>query len=889
MPRSLALVLLLPLAWPVAPALAQGSAAPTPRAGVSAPAVATAARLSGSIDLDGRLDEPAWQAAPVVSGFTQQQPDEGRPPRNRTEVRFLYDDDALYVGARMYDSGPVTSRLARRDEDTTSDLLTLELDTFHDRLHQVSFTITSTGVRGDALDGDASWDPVWEAAARVDSAGWTAEARIPFSQLHFSRDSVQIWGLELLRVTQRTHETDLWSFYSRTAYGGPAFFGVLHGLVLPRRPAHGELMPYVVGQSRPVGSGDPGDPLYRPNQLGVRAGVDARYDVSSSLALTASVNPDFGQVEVDPAVVNLTAFETYFQEKRPFFVEGSNLFSFGSPGCNINCGLGLDLFYSRRIGRPPEGASLAYAAGPYAQVPDNGTILGAVKLTGRTRGGTSIGVLDAVSGAQSAEVVTSSGTRLRPAVEPLANAFVARATQEYRGGDVVLGGIATSSWRDLTDPGLAGLLDRDAETVGADAQLWWGKRTYSLEVAVAGSHVGGEPAAIDSIQRASARYLQRPDRAPATNGLYDPSATSLSGYGVIARLAKRAGDWMGDLNAASFSPGLEAGDLGFIRQVDWRWLNGSWGRMWMRPTSWYRTLMVMGEAEAYWNYDGDLLQRDATAFASMQLPNYWTAMLIAEGAPSYLDDHLTRGGPVVRQPGVALGSAQLGTDSRAPVVLSATVQDARDQEGGYNVTVSPTLTFKPAPNVTLTAGPSWTRSRSTEQYVTTVTDPTAVAFYGSRYVFAHIDQTTVSMTTRADVTFTPSLSLQLYAQPLLASGHYYDFEEFAAPRTRAKLIYGRDVGTIAPTSGGYTVDPDGAGPAAPFTLDNPDFNLRSLRGTGVLRWEWRPGSTVYLVWTQTRSDTAPLGDFDFARDRAALFGTPPQNVFLVKISYWLGR
>jgi hypothetical protein len=598
-------------------------------------------------------------------------------------------------------------------------------------------------------------------------------------------------------------------------------------------------------------------------------------------------------VEVDPAVVNLTAFETYFQEKRPFFVEGSNLFNFGMPGCHINCGLGMDLFYSRRIGRAPQGAALAYAAGQYAQVPDNGTILGAAKLTGRTQGGVSIGVLDAVSEGQSARVLTASGTRFDQVVQPLANAFVARATKEYRHGDLVLGGIATSSWRDLTDPGLAKLLDRDAESGGLDAQLWWGKRTYLLYVAASASHLSGDSAAVGLLQRSSARYLQRPDRPQGENGLftdgYDPTASAMSGYAVIGRLAKVAGNWIGDLNWASYTPGFDASDLGFITRVDSRWLNGTLGRQWTRPGSWYRTLLLAGNAEQRWNSDGDALRRDYTGFAQAQLRNYWSAGLLVERFPLYLDDQQARGGPLVGIPGAWIVNPQLSTDARAPVVLSASLLYARDDEHGTDVSVNPTLTFKPAPNVSLAVGPGWERIRITDQYVTTVPDPTDIAFFGSRYVFSHIDQTTLSMTTRADVTFTPTLSLQLYAQPLLASGHYHDFEEYARPRVATKVVYGRDLGTIAPVTGGYLVDPDGPGPAAPFTIDNPDFNLRSLRGTGVLRWEWRPGSTAYLVWTQTRNDVAPLGGFDFARDRAALFAAHPQNVFLMKVSYWLGR
>ncbi len=892
MPRAAASVLSLLLLALSAPLPAQAPAAKAaPAVGASA-VVAVAVRRAGPVQLDGRLDDAAWAAAPVVTHFIQQWPDEGKPPRERTEVRFLFDDEALYIAARMYDSHPVTSRLARRDTDPQSDWFTVELDTYHDRLHEVLFAVNPAGVRSDGLDNDNSWDPVWQAASRIDSAGWTAELRIPLAQLRFSRDSVQRWGLELTRTTARTHETDLWSFYSRNSTGGPAFFGLLEGVRVGRRPAHAEVMPYVVARSAPAGSGDPADPFTQAHRTDLRAGADLRYGLSSSLTLDATVNPDFGQVEVDPAVVNLTAYETYFQEKRPFFVERSSLFDYGTPGCNINCGNGLDLFYSRRIGRPPQGAALAYAAGPYADVPENTTILGAAKLTGRTAGGLSVGVLDAVTAAERAEVATLAGGRTTQAVQPAANALVGRATQEYGGGNVVLGGLVTSSYRDLSDPGLARLLDRDAEAGGVDARLIWGKRQYTLYLALAGSHVGGDSAAVGLLQRSSARYLQRPDRPGGSSGLftssYDPGATRMTGYGATGRIGKIAGDWLWDLNGLATSPGFEANDLGFMPQVDRLWVNGSVGRQWTRPASWYRTLVALVDAESYWNYDGDLLQHDFTGFAQAQLPNCWQATLVAEYLPPYLDDRQTRGGPVVRRPGQTVGVADLSTDSRRRLVFSGEVELGRGPEGNGVLSASPALTFRPAANISLTAGPTWQRIRSSDQYVTSVADPTAVGFYGRRYIFAHIDQTQLFMTTRADVTFTPSLSLQLYAQPLLAGTHYYDFEEFARPRALTKLVYGRDIGTIAKASGGYAVDPDGAGPAAPFTIDDPDFNLRSLRGTGVLRWEWRKGSTAYLVWTQTRSGVAPIGDFDFARDRAALFATPPQNVFLLKISYWLG-
>lgn len=865
----------------------------------SAVPIAAAAPRTGPVTIDGRLDEAAWQAAPPITRFTQQQPSEGMSATQRTDVRILYDDGALYIGARMYDdhgAAGVRARLVRRDANANSDLLTIDLDPFRDRLHYAEFSINPSGVRGDALDGDNSWDPVWEGAAHIDSLGWTAEMRIPLSQLRFSRDSMQTWGLEIKRLVQRLNEQDLWSFYRLNETGGPAFYGALTGLNLHARPSRLELLPYGVMRAARLTPGNPANTLYDPHQTNLRVGADVKYLVTSNLTLSATVNPDFGQVEVDPAVVNLSAFETYFPEKRPFFVEGSSLFQFGSAGCNINCGLGLDLFYSRRIGRAPEGAALAYAAGPYTDIPDNTTILGATKLTGRTAGGYALGVLDAVTRGDVAPVIAADGAHLFQPVEPATNDFVGRVTREMRDGNVVIGGVLTSVYRNLNDPGLASLLDRHAEAAGVDANVWWGGHTYRWYTALAASDVVGDSAAVLRLQQSSARYLQRPDRAPASNGLfssaYDPSATALRGYGAITRLAKQGGNWIWDINASSISPGFESNDLGFLRTADWRWVNGSLGRQYTHPTRFYRTLLVMGETEQQWNYDGDVTGHDLSGFVNVELPNYWTSTLFVTRQPSALSDRLTRGGPVVRQAGNWGASFNIATDARRFIVLSTNPNYSRTDDGGFDSFIDLGVTWRPASNLSFSVDPQLTATRTTDQYVMGVPDSTAIAFYGKRYVFAQLDQRAISMTTRASVTFTPALSLELYAQPLIASGHYTRFEEFAAPRALHKLVYGQDIGTVRTTGSGgaltYVVDPDAGGPAPSFTIQNPDFDLRSLRGTAVLRWEWRPGSTAYLVWTQTRNDQVPLGTLDFTRDRTALFAAHPDNIFLLKISYWLG-
>ena len=860
---------------------------------------AVAVRRSGPIDLDGHLDEAAWSKASPATGFTEQAPDEGKRATQRTEVRFLYDGSALYIGARMWDTrapGGVTARLARRDEYPQSDQLEVDLDLYHDRLHRVTFSVDPAGWRGDFNDGDASWDPVWEVATSVDSAGWTSEIRIPFSQLQFPSDSAQTWGLELVRLTHRDHETDLWSFYGLDQSGGPAFYGTLRGIHLGREPLHAEILPYVTTRMERLGHADPNSPFFDPHPTRLRVGGDLKYLVNSSFTLSATVNPDFGQVEVDPAVVNLTQFETYFSEKRPFFVQGSNVFDFGSPGCNINCGLGLDLFYSRRIGARPPGWTLAFPEGRWADIPDNTTILGAAKLTGRTPGGTTVGVLDAVTGSETARVARADSSTFRQPVAPLTNDFVGRVKQDLDGGNLVIGGLFTSVDRHLRDPGLAGLLPSSSRAGGADVRYYWGGHDYFFYAALTASRVTGDSASILRLQRASARYFQRPDRTTTGDGLfsaaYRPGATALDGYAAIFRVAKQGGSWLWDLNGMAESPGYAINDLGFQREADKLWVNGSVGRQLNTPTSWYRSLVAMVEADHTWNYDGDPTASTVSVYSSLQLLDYWNVVLFAQRAFPARSDRLTRGGPVVRTTGSTGGQVAVSTDSRKALTLDGSFTYNHDDDGGYSSEVGLSASFRPSPNVQVSLGPQYSYVDSHTQYVTSVADPTATAFYGHRYVFSHLSEKQLSMETRVNVTFTPDLSFELFLQPLLASGRYHAFEEFAAPRRETKRVFGRDVGTIRSltrdgTVTGYQVDPDGSGPASSFAFANPSFDSRSLRGTAVLRWEWRPGSTAYLVWTQTRGGTARDRSLAVGHDLDALVNIPPDNTFELKISYWL--
>lgn len=879
------------------PRSAAAQSHPTP------PPLAVAARRTGPIVLDGKLDEPDWQAATPAKDFRQAQPNEGQPATQRTEVRFLYDEDALYVGARMYDTegaAGVRTRLARRDNIPNADYIELIFDTFHDHLGRVEFQVNPSGVKEDSYGPngsnlDPSWDAVWDVKTQVDSLGWTAEFRIPLGQLRYPRDSVQTWGLQVWRGEGRLNEVSQWAFWHLNETGGPSKFGHLEGLRLTRGPDRGEVLPYLVGRS----TNEPGiaatDPFNRSRAYDTRVGGDFKYLVSSSLTLTGTVNPDFGQVEVDPAVVNLSAFETYFQEKRPFFVEGGGLFDFGNFNCfscsNVNS---VGLFYPRRIGRAPEGAGNAYAAasdGGFVKVPDNTAILGAAKLTGSVAKGWTLAALDAGTAREMATIQDSTGLRSRMEVEPFTNYFVARLSHDLPGGNYIRA-MATSVVRDIRDTTLRSQLNTHAEAGGVETDLWWGKRTYRLMANATMSQVSGSPNDILRIQQSSARYFQRPDRRNGSNGLfsdaYDSSLTALRGYTFYTRLAKDAGDWMWEIQANAISPGFEANDVAFNTQADRIFMGGNLMRQYTKPNRFARQMMFMLGGQQIYNFSHDLLNRQAQGYAQFTFHNYWNLAFYGQIRPQTMNDNLARGGPVLAQAASWYGFTQLTTDTRRTVSLML-MPDLGCADGHCSWDLSLDATVHAAPNVSVEVIPSYSYNTTSNQYVTTVADSTATAFYGNRYVFASLVEKTLSMTTRLDWTFTPALTLQLYVQPLIASGAYSRFREFNAPRTLERSVYGVDRGTIAYANGAYTVDPDGAGSAQPFSFGDPNFVFRSLRGSAVLRWEYHPGSTVYVVWTQQRSDNAAtgVGDLALGRDLRGLTGAPPANIFLVKFSYWV--
>jgi hypothetical protein len=814
--------------------------------------ISRAMRTSAPIDLDGRLGESAWATAPVTDSFTQIDPDEGRPASQRTEVRVLYDDAVFYVGARLHDTGRITGRLGRRDMDFgDSDWFGVMIDSYLDHRTAFGFDVNPAGVRHDEIKtitvDDYSWDPVWEAATTIDSAGWTAEYRIPFSQLRFSGARDQVWGVQFERIIGRHREYSVSTFIPKSIRGGVPEYGHLVGVEDIRPGKRIEALPYTVQRASYV---DPGANPYRDKpELATEAGLDLLYRVSSSLTINAAFNPDFGQVEVDPAVVNLGVYETFFDEKRPFFIEGSEIFSFGAAGTS-----GGQLFYSRRVGRSP---SLAPPTS-ISDMPDATTILGAAKVSGKPAGW-STGVLEALTAREEARY-QMNGLDERMTVEPMANYFVGRARREFRGGQSLFGGIVTAVNRDLGSPVLEASLHNAAYAGGVDFRHEFRNRSWALYGDAEFSRVSGSTEAITATQRRSNHYFQRPD---ADHLEVDTTATSLTGYSVNLQLAKQGGQhWRGSLGVALVTPEYEVNDLGFAVRTDRRDVQAGVSYLQQQPSRRLRRWSVNLTGRSEHNNDWQSILNFVNLSASAQTLGYWNVSASIQRFFKAYDDRLTRGGPLALRPQWVNGNFNVSTDGRKPVTGSLNLNGQDLEYGGWAWGTGLSIGVKTSTRWNLSLGPRFGRSFTAAQYVMQVADSAYTPTFGRRYIFAPLGQTTVSLETRFNMTFSPTLSLETYVQPLLSSADYGDAVQFVAPRTFQFMPYAGAVPSL-------------------------DFNLRSLRGNAVLRWEWREGSTIYVAWQQRRSDSQPYGNFDFGRDRRALFGTRPDNIFLVKMNYWL--
>jgi hypothetical protein len=865
-------------AFLLAAAAAGGADAAPPAA---APPALRAVRASGPVAIDGSLDDAAWRDAPAFAGFLQRDPDQGQPATEPTEVRFVFDDRALYVGARLEDDEParIARQLSRRDATAEADTFTVYLDPHRDRRTGVVLQVSAAGVQRDAAiydDNyeDDTWDAVWESAVAVDAGGWSVEIRVPLSQLRFPTVPGHAWGLNARRVVHRKNESSWLALVPKNESGLASRMAPLEGLDRVEPGRHLELLPYVSGRAEYVEPLSAGDPWNDGSRLLGSAGLDFRYGLGTGMALVGAINPDFGQVEVDPAVVNLTAFETFFEEKRPFFTEGSQVFlRFGRSGAADYTTYFYPeplLFYSRRIGRAPQGR----ATGDYVDAPQSTTILGAAKLVGRTGNGWNLGFLEALTGRESARVSTG-GVESSVETEPLTNYLVGRA-QRSLGPRASIGFIGTAVLRDPESASMEALVPDRALVAGVDGHVFLdGRRDWVVSGGLSGSTVGGSRDSILRVQRAAQRYYQRPD-APHVS--VDPEATSLSGWSGRLGLNRNRGNVTFNAGLWNISPGFEPNDLGYATQTD---RGGAHAQVLFRkltPDAWTRTRRLA--VAKWWTFnDGRESQGDGVqATASAQLRSYWQLDLTLGKSWNTWDDKLTRGGPTVIRPGIESLIAVLTSDARRRLWVQAQAALSNREFGGRSRQYLATVNLRPFSALTLTAQPTFLDAHTVAQYLSTVADATAEATYGSRYVFGTLDQREISMPLRVSYVLSPRLSLQVYLQALHSKGDYPEIRQLAVPRTYDFPVFGVDAGSIATLPGGsYVLDPDEEGPAAPFPLARPDFDVRSLRVNAVLRWEFRPGSSLYAVWTQRR------------QGQASLTNLSSDDVLMLKLAWWIGR
>jgi hypothetical protein len=869
------------------PASAQESVSASARIAARRGRVVTASRADARIILDGRLDEAAWRSAQPADSFVQRAPREGAPTSERTEVRILFDDDALYVGATLHDAHPdsILSVLGRRDGGTPSDEFFVALDSYHDRRTAFVFSVTPQGVQSDFRQSgdwqqDQNWNAVWESATRIDSVGWYAELRIPFSQLRFSSNdtSALSWGLQFTRWIARKGEESNWSLMPVNGPPLVSLYGELRGVRPGRSPRRMELVPYSLARmSRAPGERD--NPLYRRTEPYATLGADVRYALTSNFTLSATVNPDFGQVEADPSEVNLTGFETFFPEQRPFFVEGADLTRY-----SIGSFLGGDeqLFYSRRIGRRPQ---LEVPEGTlYSDPLTASTILGAARLSGKTSRGWTVGALAAMTGAAETRYIDAARQARSHLVEPRTLYAVARVTRELNEGRSAVGAMLTTVRRDLRSEDARQAL-RGASTVGGfEARHRAFGDVIQLDAYAFGSWTTGTASAIDDIQRSTIHRMQRPD-APYLR--YDPARTSLGGLAAGVGAYKMGGSpFRWGLRGRTITPAFDMNDLGFQRSADvvesvgWLGLNHS------TPQGPFRGWWLFTNFGAQWNHGGERQTGLVNLYADGMFRNFWsTSVRVDRYAPS-LSSALLRGGPSVAMPASTGIMFDVASDRRRSLSGGLNLTASRsDAIATRSFAVAPRLTLRAPAQLELSVAPSVSWNRNPWQYVTEVE-----AQGESRYIVADTRQTTTAIAIRANYTFSPTLTLQGYAQPFTSAGRFGALRLPGVPRGPRAAARFRTLPAeaVRASDGERALDLDADG-TSDVAIGEPDFNNQELLANAVLRWEYRPGSALFVVWSQQRSADGGLAPFAPGEDARRLFAARPTNVVLVKVSYWLNR
>ncbi len=845
-------------------------------------------KSEGEIKLDGILNEPVWNGK-GITGFTQTEPDEGKPATEKTEVWLAYDNNAIYIAARMHDSEPdkIISLLARRDDFVDADYFIVYFDPYYDKRSGFKFAVNPSGSIADWTifnDGwdDSSWDGIWNAKTKIDDKGWTCEIRIPFDQLRFKKkaDGNYIWGINFRRYLRRKNEVATFSWKPRNVSGDVSHYARMEGMqdINPKRLF--EIIPYSIAKLT-LDQKEEGNPFQTGSNLNGNAGLDLKYGLKSNLTLDMTINPDFGQVEVDPAVINLSAAESYYSEKRPFFIEGSNIFRFGVGGANNNIGANWGnprFFYSRRIGRPPQGYP---DTDGYVRSPEWTSILTAAKVSGKLGKDWNVGFLTALTGREYAEI-SENKKMSRAEIEPFSNYSVLRVHKEFNDGRQGLGFISTSVLRDLNDDSLSSIMNSRAFSLGIDGWTFLDKKKMWVMTGWLGAtNVTGSKERIKDLQYSYPHYFQRPD---ADHVSVDENSTSMNGWAGRFTLNKQEGNILFNAALGMISPGFDSRDMGFMWSGDIINAHIMTGYRSFKKTKLIHYWDILVFTQKNWDFGGNLIGNQKLIFiGDIRFSNFWSINFQLSHNPGTYDNTRTRGGPLMKMGDYTWFNYWIGSDRRKKLVFNVGGFHLLSSWGRNTHNYFASIRWKPGSNFSLSFSPGFETSLNDSQWVDKFEDEVMQSTFGTRYIFANLDQKTVSFSIRFNWIFSPRLSLQAYIQPFISVGSYSGFKEFAEPGTYRFNRYGTGGSSILFADDEYTIDPGDGGKKN--VISNPDFNYKSLRGTVVLRWEYRPGSTLYLVWTQNRSDFSNPGDYSFGRDFSDMIKAPGDNIFMLKFTY----
>ncbi len=840
------------------------------------------------ITVNGIFDEPEWQNATWQNQFVQYEPIEGEAPSKQTEFAILYDANTIYVGIRSFDNpDSISMRMSRRD-DIEGDLVGIFIDSYFDKRTHFSFIVSAAGVRTDNInsnDGeseDDTWDPIWHTKTALTQHGWNAEMQIPLTQLRFEESIEQRWGLQVLRYIFRKDELSSWQAMKRDQTGFTSQFGTMDGIknIEPQNTMN--ITPYVVARAESYEK-EPENPfLSSGNEQDFNIGLDAKIGVTNYLTMDVTINPDFGQVEADPSEVNLSTYETFFDEKRPFFIEGKNILSY-----TLSAGDGdlaaNNLFYSRRIGRSPQYKP-DLEDDEYADIPDFTRIIGAAKITGKTKNGWSIGLLESVTSEENAKI-KGTENEYTPSVEPLTNYFIARFQKDFNEGNTNVGAMLTSVNRKIDEEQLE-FLHKSAVTGGIDFLHQWNNKKWSVQGGLYFSHVKGTEEAILTTQEAYSRTYQRPDADYIT---LDSSRTSLSGYGGKFALSKSSGRFKFGTLINWKSPGLEINDIGFSPDVD-EILPIFWmGYRWYEPFSIFRNASVNFNHWTAFDFGGNLLVNGGNINGNAQFKNFWYSFANMSWEGENLSHSALRGGPSLKLPGNRRFSAGIFSNDQKKLRLgidgSILISNEKDFSSRKNIDLS--ISYRPFRAIQIRISPEYKLSDYSLQYITQCDYDS-----NTRYIMSNIARKTLEISIRVSYNITPDLTIQYWGQPFIATGNYSGFKYITNSKA-SKVddrynLYTADQITYNPENELFLID-DNLDGTTDYSFDKPDFNVKEFLSNLVLRWEFRPGSMFYLVWSQNRSVFENIGKFKFNNDIDALFDEEPHNIFLVKFSYRIGR